>query len=70
MRNLFVPYHIKQFLVKSKFIFLFILFFREFVNDEILQDLEDPKDPHHYDYRYLKSKSGPLYQGGNLPGIL
>ena len=49
--------------MKSKLFFKFNQFLREFVNDEILQDLEDPKDPHHYDYRYLKSKSGPLYQG-------
>ena len=56
-------------MVKSKFIFKFNQFFREFVNDEILNDLEDPKDPHHYDYRYLKSKTGPLYQGANMPEI-
>ena len=55
--------------MKSKLICSFNQFFREFVNNEILQDLEDPKDPHHYDYRYLKSKSGPLYQGGNIPEI-
>ena len=35
------------------------------MNQEILEDLEDPKDPNHLDYRYLKSKSGPLYEGVN-----
>ena len=35
--------------------------YREFINQEIRHDKEDPKEPSHFDYKFLKSKAGPLY---------
>jgi len=32
------------------------------INEEIKEDKNDPKEPSHYDYKYLSSKAGPLYQ--------
>jgi len=32
------------------------------INQEIQEDKEDPKEPSHFDYKYLKSKAGPLYK--------
>ena len=34
----------------------------ELINEEIKDDKNDPKEPSHYDYKYLRSKAGPLYQ--------
>jgi len=32
-----------------------------FENQEIIEDSADPRVPMHFDYRFIKSKSGPLY---------
>ena len=34
----------------------------DFINQEIIEDQEDPKEPSHFDYKYIKSKAGPLYK--------
>jgi hypothetical protein len=41
---------------------LIIFFISDFINQEILEDQEDPKEPGHFDYKYIKSKAGPLYK--------
>jgi len=44
------------------FEFKFKLLYRdELINEEIKEDKNDPKEPSHYDYKYLSSKAGPLY---------
>lgn len=35
---------------------------RELINNEIIVDKEDPKEPSHFDYKYIKSKEGPLFK--------
>ena len=42
--------------------FFACLFRDELINEEIKEDKNDPKEPSHYDYKYLRSKAGPLYQ--------
>ena len=42
---------------------MLIFLCRDFINKEIINDQEDPKEPSHFDYKYLKSKAGPLYKG-------
>ena len=32
-----------------------------FENQEIKEDSADPRVPMHFDYRFIKSKSGPLF---------
>ena len=32
-----------------------------FDNQEILEDLHDPREQNHFDYRFIRSKAGPLY---------
>ena len=50
----------EKFNSKSKFnISLFILF-SDFINQEIIEDTDDPREPGHFDYKYIKSKAGPL----------
>lgn len=34
----------------------------EFTNTEIQEDAEDPREPGHFDYKYIKSKAGPLFK--------
>ena len=53
--------------LKSKFDISFSLTFREFTNNEIKEDQEDPKEPSHFDYKYIKSMAGPLYKLKNDP---
>ena len=43
-------------------VFLPYLFRDELINEEIKEDKNDPKEPSHHDYKYLRSKAGPLYQ--------
>ena len=35
----------------------------EFTNEEILEDLKDPREPAHFDYRFLRSEAGPIFEG-------
>jgi len=39
----------------------------DFTNKEIIDDQQDPKKPSHLDYKYIKSKAGPLYKLGDKP---
>ena len=32
-----------------------------FLNDGIESDADDPKEPSHLDYKYIKSEAGPIY---------
>ena len=35
----------------------------EFTNEEINEDLTDPREPAHFDYRFLRSNAGPIFEG-------
>ena len=37
------------------------IFDRELINQEIQEDRDDPKEPAHFDYKYIKSMAAPLY---------
>jgi hypothetical protein len=39
---------------------IYSLYFRPLTNDGIEEDADDPKEPGHLDYKYLKSNIGPL----------
>lgn len=53
----------------SSYISLLIYFKnRDFTNHEIEDDQDDPKEPSHFDYKYLKSPAGPLYKSRNAEG--
>jgi hypothetical protein len=34
--------------------------YREFTNEEFLEDMTDPKYPNHFYYRFIRSSAGPL----------
>ena len=38
-------------------------YLEEFTNEEINEDSKDPREPAHFDYRFLRSGAGPLYEG-------
>ena len=33
----------------------------DFINPTIERDMADPKDPSHFDYRFIRTKAGPVY---------
>ena len=37
------------------------------MNEEIKEDIDDPRKSAHLDYIYLKSKAGPMYQRSGEP---
>jgi len=36
---------------------------QNFDNQEIIEDTLDPREPTHFDYRYINCKAGPMYDG-------
>jgi hypothetical protein len=36
-----------------------------FENQEIVEDMLDPREQNHFDYRFIRSKAGPLYSFGD-----
>ena len=40
---------------------MILIFHRDLINEEIKADRENPKEPNHLEYQYLKSKAGPLF---------
>lgn len=39
--------------------------FSNFENQEIVEDMLDPREQNHFDYRFIRSKAGPLYSFGD-----
>jgi len=33
----------------------------ELINQEIEEDRNDPREPAHFDYKYIRSEAAPLY---------